>query len=670
MNDFYFSQITKNSDNDYILDKIKLFSEINEQQIFIIKTPLSEKKYSYEYTDALVLLIPNHKISFINFGQNKELFDDYVEEFIEDLGTISDKYDYRKVIGRPKKWKDGITVKFDVNRGNFSVEDIVSSSKIDTALSKRNCELLISLLTGSINNAKKFDLDIPNNILDRIKQNIILFDGKQTSFIYQKNNEKRIVIQGLSGTGKTELLMHKLKDLYLNDPNSKIAFTCYSKVLSNTLYKRIPEFFNFMKVEEQIKWKERLWCVGSWGSRNDKNSGIYRYICDYYDIGFLSLRDGDLGEVSRNALEKISDKLIEEKGYPFDYMLIDESQDFDEAYFELCEKVTKKELYIAGDIFQSIFDRKVKTDLKTDFLLSKCYRTDPKTLMFAHGLAMGLFEPRKLRWLTDEDWKSCGYLLEKKGKEYLVKREPLRRFDGFEDVESIELYKSENKMEDIISSIISIMLKLKEDNPTILPSDIAIMFPNNNKTLYTMCDILEPKINEIFDWQVNKSYESKQKIDNQVFVSNRNNVKGLEFPFVICVTTKLITSFDFRNALYMMLTRSFIKSFFITIEGQNEKIITGIETSLNEIQDTGIMTITEPSDEEKKEIEEKLIQHDDDTLTQSDIVFKLFYSLNIPEQFRQKILENIESRFPNVYDEEKLSHIIQQDHNLLAYMDN
>ncbi|MFX4243347.1 ATP-binding domain-containing protein, partial [Aliarcobacter butzleri] len=119
--------------------------------------------------------------------------------------------------------------------------------------------------------------------------------------------------------------------------------------------------------------------------------------------------------------------------------------------------------------------------------------------------------------------------------------------------------------------------------------DIAIMFPNTDKTLYTLSDILEKEIKSNFDWDVNKSYESKEKLKNKVFISNRNNVKGLEFPFVICITTKLHKTFSFRNALYMMLTRSFIKSYLLTIESENKDVIDSIENSLNEIVSTGKM---------------------------------------------------------------------------------
>ena len=93
--------------------------------------------------------------------------------------------------------------------------------------------------------------------------------------------------------------------------------------------------------------------------------------------------------------------------YAFDFMLIDESQDFPANFFELCEKVTRNNLYVAGDVFQTIFSKIIISEIEADYRLSKCYRTDPKTLMFAHALGLGLFEKPPLRWLTTrtKSWK-------------------------------------------------------------------------------------------------------------------------------------------------------------------------------------------------------------------------------------------------------------------------
>ncbi|WXG20790.1 DEAD/DEAH box helicase family protein [Campylobacter concisus] len=152
---------------------------------------------------------------------------------------------------------------------------------------QRKSQLLISLLIGSINDIEKKGIAVPKTILEKIKNNIVLFDGQQTRFIYKEFNKKPIFIQGLSGTGKTELLLHKLKELYSSKEYLKIFFTCHNITLANNLKNRIPDFFNFMKVEKQIDWNNQLWVDRAWGSASDKNSGLYSYVCDFYKIPFL-----------------------------------------------------------------------------------------------------------------------------------------------------------------------------------------------------------------------------------------------------------------------------------------------------------------------------------------------------------------------------------------------
>ena len=96
-------------------------------------------------------------------------------------------------------------------------------------------------------------------------------------------------------------------------------------------------------------------------------------------------------QVCQLALQELKKKKEEEGDewkYAFSYVLVDESQDFDDTFVELCSLVTEKQVYIAGDIFQSIFEDASNHSTEPDFLLSRCYRTDPKTLMFAHALGM------------------------------------------------------------------------------------------------------------------------------------------------------------------------------------------------------------------------------------------------------------------------------------------
>ncbi|MEN5234345.1 DEAD/DEAH box helicase [Sphingobacterium faecium] len=641
MNSYFYCNIEKNTKNASLIERFESFSIENKHTIYLIDKPLGDKKYKYKYNEGLIILRPKYKIAIINYGaENSEGFEDYVEDLIEDIGAISDKHNYKDVIGRMRTWRNEI---FETSIYKDEITDISSffykTEIIESDLIKKKSELLVSLLIGSINDIDRVKEEVPLTVLDKVKQKIQLFDGDQTRFIYQKPSKKRISIQGLSGTGKTELLLHKLKDLYVSDESNRIFFTCHNRILADNLRKRIPDFFNFMKVEQQIAWDNRLWCSHSWGSRKNPNSGAYAYICNFYNIPISTWSPTiTFSRVCEEALEKI--KIIKEREnekfkYALDYILIDESQDFTESFFSLCEIVTKHAIYIAGDIFQSIFDARISNIIEPDYLLGKCYRTDPKTLMFSHALGMGLFENYKLRWLEKKEWEDCGYNVEIDRNIFTLTREPLRRFEDInDDYKSIEIVKLA-EIDSFGKDIIKIINKIKEENPTVQKEDIGIIFLDNTQYTYRLADIAEAYIRKFLNWEVNKTYESKTKVSDRLLISNRNNVKGLEFPFVICITMNIHRGLSYRNSLYTMLSRSFIKTYFVLPE-KNSGLIPEIEKGLATILNDQKMIVKEPTEAEKDLIKTSF-EYDKKEISKYDLIQAIMIEEGIEDIKFEKI---------------------------------
>lgn len=151
------SYIVNNSDKDILA--------------FLIQSPLrGDNKYSYEYKDGIVLLFPGHKFIFINLGGNEKDFNEYCEDFIEDLGALSDKYNYKEELGRPRVWKDNLICKENISNIE-SISTLYNSSTLDSEEKQRLSELLISLLTGSINDIKKVGgITSPTSLLDKVKR--------------------------------------------------------------------------------------------------------------------------------------------------------------------------------------------------------------------------------------------------------------------------------------------------------------------------------------------------------------------------------------------------------------------------------------------------------------------------------------------------------------------
>ena len=588
--------------------QLQQLAQARKKLLYFLNKPLLETK-TINDSGFGVILIPDHKLIFIR-GENCDDndFNNFIDDFIDDIRFWSKKYKYEELLDRPKIWRKRLTT---ILNNVTEIDNIIDNEDyfFVNYEDKRNVNLLISLITGSINDINSISISEPKDLLETIKKKIILFDGQQTRFIHRQSSDKVTKIQGLSGTGKTELLLHKLIEIYTNNSDAKILFTCHNKILAENLKDRIPNFFTFMKVEQQIAWLERLWCVHAWGSRVDKNSGALRYICDFYDIPFQIYSSYVTFDVAcQNALSEIQKKSgMTEKA--FDYIIIDESQDFPKSFFELCTLVTKEKLYIAGDIFQSIFDDPEKDEIEADFLLNRCYRTDPKTLMFSHGLGMNLFENGKqLRWLEKKQWEECGYVIEDKETEYFLTREPVRRFEDIEDRNlgtKIQVINSNND----IDVIIDIIDKLKKKYETISPDDIAIIIMHEKYTsnnLYDLVKLLEIKIPEQFNgWHCNIAYETKKIVKNQVFVTNTNNIKGLEYPFVIVVCNSISDTYVARNSLYMSLTRSFLESYLVSYEDDIDKIQV-IKSNLDYINRENKMKCVVPTIEHQQDIQMKL----------------------------------------------------------------
>jgi superfamily I DNA and RNA helicase len=648
-----------------VIDAIAKYANEQKLQMYLLKSPLGNKKYVYADKDSFILLSPHHKITFITCrGILDNVFEDYYEDVIEDIGAISDKFLYKEYIGRTREWKEKLTRKVLSESLLKNINQFYNEAYVEDVVIRRKLELVISLFIGSINDITNVSLDEPKEILDKVKHKIQLFDGDQTNFIYGSLDKKVVTIQGLSGTGKTELLLHKLKELYTENESNRIFFTCHNKILAKNLHERIPAFFNFMKIEQQIEWNKRLWCSNAWGSQGDRDSGLYRYICYFYGISFYTYSQGNsFLQVCQLALQELKKKKEEEGDewkYAFSYVLVDESQDFDDTFVELCLLVTEKQVYIAGDIFQSIFEDASNHSTEPDFLLSRCYRTDPKTLMFAHALGMGLFESRKLWWLDKKEWQECGYDVQETDGKYILTREPIRRFEDLgDDYDSVRIYSTEQ----FANGIVFIIKDLIKENPTISVNDIGIILLDDKDYIYDLMKDIGDAIKQQLKWNVNVAYLSKEKVKNALFISNRNNVKGLEFPFVICVTKQITSSSKYRSALYTMLTRSFLRSYLLLQRSDNEGIRKEILAGYSEIKEYKRMTISVPNKDEIKNIKAR-IRFEGNAKSLAEILKEIFEEKHLTSQ-QQTIIKDMLIDKVKTTDKDELTMVIENLINII-----
>ncbi len=650
--------------SEYI-DRVRLYANEMEVDTYMMTYPKSDLS-DLGKTTCFFLMSSGYKIAIINNNKTETEFADYYNDICDTVFYLFQKYGYRSELGRYQKWSAGMFVE----KAIADLDDLAAfwqSLKLIDPVEVRNSQLLISLCTGSINDISKVKSTLPSNILDKVKQRIQLFDADQTRFIYQDLNKKVIKIQGLSGTGKTELLLHKLKGLYLEKEDSRIFITCHNKILADSLRNRIPRFFDFMKVNQQIEWNKRLWCTNAWGSSSFAFSGLYRFICFYYQIPFHPYtKSFSFDMACKEAITYIKAKKKESSfKYALDYVLIDECQDFKPSFIELCKLVTGKKVYLAGDIFQSIFSDFDQNDYEADYFLSKCYRTDPKTLMIAQALGLGLFEKIRLRWLTEDNWTACGYSFQDSGDSIELTRVPVKRFSD-EDIEIDSFFLRYFNSDSPVDRIIETIRAIRKNYPNVLPCDISVIMLDDNNDIYGWANQLEMRLFSTFKWEANKAYETKTVDNTKLLISNRNNVKGLEYPFVICVTRGIGSSYGYRNALYTMLSRSFLVSYLLVSNSEKNGVSQGMIDGIKEIIKNRRMTIQKPTEDEKHAIETRFVKAQSELLKPfdeklSDIINTLGLSKEKKEQLHRMVVST-NLHWEDLSDEEltKKLHLMSQ----------
>lgn len=568
-----------------IKDQIEHFAESNKKQTYVLYRPLSKEDSTYDYDGALVLFSSGSMPCFVDIDIDEEEFEGYTEDFFDDVSYLSEKFGYRSKIGRKKRWTNLFSeCRYD--------ELDFESLKIEKPSEKRVADLITSLVVGSINDISNIDLEA-NTLLDIVKSKIVLFDTDQTSFVFKTGPGKKLVIQGLAGSGKTELLLHKLKEIYSNDKSARIAFTCYNRILASSMRNRIPDFFDFMRVDRQIDWGNKLFCFHSWGSTRLPESGMYRYICHRYGIAFGTFQAGSFDNLCKRAIADIK-KLPGDHEYIFDYTFIDESQDFSESFIELCNLVTEKKVFIAGDVFQNIFQPIDTSVSRADLILKKCYRTDPRNLMLSHALGMGLYEKPVLRWLKEHEWNACGYNYSEHEGRAIINRDPLRRFEDIPEGYKSTAIHQVSDGDSIADSILKTVKSIKSRHESVCQGDIAVLFLDKGSYIYDVIPKLSAMISDEFGWDANISFETKTSDPNKFFISNINNAKGLEFPFVICFAMDLIPNRSFRNGLYTMMARSFLESHLILGRPSDTELLKKLRDGLDCINKNGYMDLRIP----------------------------------------------------------------------------
>lgn len=409
-------------------------------------------------TDAL-LTCKEHGVVIFDLSSDTfiELNDGEIEGAIEyRQKELKRKLNSRLVAYENLVKADGISLAFNINVITF-LPEIIPGLNLDSAATAANLisklesfpklenEFVIPLNAAIQKTAalkpKKRRLNVKNTdsmgyTIKYLESQIANLDRWQkNAAIESPEGPQRI--RGLAGSGKTIILAMKAAYLHANDPEAKIIVTFNTRSLYQQ-FKNLIRRFYFDQVADEPNW-DNLQIMHAWGSGT--NSGVYSTIAAHantspvpfgsarYRFGYADAFKGVCLELVK-IVSKIEFKPI------FDYVLIDEAQDFPAAFFQLVylSTTSSKKIVWAYDELQNLGDSSMPTldelfgvdeegkplveinnmdgQPKQDILLPICYRNPPWLLTFALGLGLGikLGNGKFAQMFRDpEFWREIGY---------------------------------------------------------------------------------------------------------------------------------------------------------------------------------------------------------------------------------------------------------------------
>lgn len=239
-------------------------------------------------------------------------------------------------------------------------------------------------------------------------------------------------IRGLAGTGKTVLLAMRAANIHQRQPQRRILFTFHTQSLYNQIRRLIARFYRYYGKSDP-NW-DFIHVRHAWGGR--RKPGVYSELADEQGRRPLDLRRARAVNAQQPFAACCAHALQESIAEAYDYVFVDEAQDFPPEFFQLLYRRTRrpKAIYWAYDELQSLsaidlpsvdglfgsddagqplvsLDGLYPGEIEKDLVLQRSYRCPREVLMLAHAIGLGLKAPggcvQILR--TEGSWNSVGY---------------------------------------------------------------------------------------------------------------------------------------------------------------------------------------------------------------------------------------------------------------------
>ncbi len=426
-------------------DAFQYCSNLLEQAVIFFDFPIyKELDDSAVYVQSMVAS-PKHGV--IIFAVAESTKDNNI--LLKELDQVV-SYVHSRLIRNPQLRSGRIQLNFPLTIAFFSNDPSFSSEEEDLHLIKNETQLesflnkielektieqsvfseIVSTVDGSKGLIRKTsrDPDLKEGskgyYVKLLEDEISLFDHSQRhGFIVPTNGPQRI--RGIAGSGKTVVLAMKAAITHLKFPTAKIVYTFYTKSLYQHVKRLITRFYRQFD-DKDPNW-EYVKIMHGWGGRS--YPGVYYEAC--IEHGTSSLRYTDRKTEAERSGKSVFDVVCTEiknttKLFPiYDFVFIDEGQDFPPSFIDLCRQITQKERIVwAYDELQNIFNVKIPTqedvfgknkdgspvaEIVEDTILYKSYRNPREILTVAHALGFGLYSNIVQKLENKEHWKDIGY---------------------------------------------------------------------------------------------------------------------------------------------------------------------------------------------------------------------------------------------------------------------
>jgi len=485
-----------------------------------------------------------------------------------------------------------------------------------------------------------------------IEKEINSFDEFQKkAFINEINGPERI--RGLAGSGKTVILALKAAIAHLRDPNANIAYTFSTKSLYQHIQRLITRFYRQYD-DKDPDWN-KLQILHAWGSSSAP--GIYYEATVRNKVRFYSLSEAT-AEKPRNPFDLACSTLLSASDVQpiYDYVFIDEGQDFPISFLRLCLKLARRgKIVWAYDELQTIFQ--VKTPdisavlegsqyqgLEEDVILYKCYRNPREILITAHAIGFGIYGKKIVQMVDEPDyWSDIGYKVIqgdfKEGDKIIIERpieNPLETVSKQFDKNDIVKFQSLPSYSVEIKQVVTNILKELEDG--LLPDDILVVVVDdrNAKTYLTDIQILLAGKGVMTNNVHADKFSIKDFIiPDHVTLSTVHKAKGNEAYSVHVVGIDSLYSLEptikERNLMFTAMTRA---KGWVSLTGIGSAATNWIEELVVALKNSPNLEFVYPSSEElrimKRDIKDKATRKS----KQAKILDELLAELS-PEEIKQ-----------------------------------